>query len=134
MSSETTSPPASEVAPPADRAMTGSSTSRWRVWAAGEAIEDYSLRYAPKSFRRWSPYMVAGAALGGIAYLADYAIGASVIVSNGAPSGIAGILVAAVIIFLTGIPIAIYSARYGIDMDLLTRGAGSATSGRRSRR
>jgi purine-cytosine permease-like protein len=126
MSSDTSSPPTTD--PPSasrhDTAMTGTSAGRWRTWASSEGIEDYSLRYAPKSFRRWSPFLVAGAALGGIAYLADYAIGASVILTNGAPSGIAGILVAALIIFLTGIPIAIYSARYGIDMDLLTRGAG----------
>jgi hypothetical protein len=32
--------------------------------------------------------------------------------------------VAAVIIFLTSIPIAYYSSKYKIDMDLLTRGAG----------
>ena len=34
------------------------------------------------------------------------------------------ILLAAVTIFLTALPIAYYSARYYIDMDLLTRGAG----------
>ncbi|GLZ48888.1 allantoin permease [Actinomycetospora sp. NBRC 106375] len=104
--------------------MAGGGSSRLRRWASSEGIEDYSLRYAPKKFRRWSPLLVAGAALGGIAYLADYAIGASVVLTNGTPSGVLGILVAAVIIFLTGIPISVYSARYGIDMDLLTRGAG----------
>jgi purine-cytosine permease-like protein len=68
--------------------------------------------------------VVAGTALGGIAYLADYSIGASAVLTNGGPSAIVGILVAAVVIFLTGIPIAYYSARYAVDMDLLTRGSG----------
>ena len=68
--------------------------------------------------------MVASTALGGIAYLADYAIGASVVLANGTPSAVLGILLAATVIFLTGIPISYYSARYAIDMDLLTRGAG----------
>jgi purine-cytosine permease-like protein len=87
-------------------------------------LEDYSLRYAPSSFRRWSEYTVATAALGGIAYLADFAIGASIAVSFGFTSALVGILLAAVVIFLTSFPIAYYSAKYSIDMDLLTRGAG----------
>src|SRR5258708_5025820 len=87
-------------------------------------LEDYSLRYAPHSFRKWSEYAVATAALGGIAYLADFAIGASIIVTYGFVSGFWAILAAAVVIFLTGIPIAYYSSKYSIDMDLLTRGAG----------
>ncbi|GAC1375957.1 MAG: allantoin permease [Ktedonobacteraceae bacterium] len=87
-------------------------------------LEDYSLRYAPSSFRKWSEYAVATSALGGIAYLADFAIGASIFVTYGFVSAVWAILLAAVVIFLTGIPIAYYSSKYNIDMDLLTRGAG----------
>lgn len=87
-------------------------------------LEDYSLRYAPHSFRKWSEYAVATTALGGIAYLADYAIGGSIAVTFGFSSAVWAILVAGLVIFLTGIPIAYYSAKYNIDMDLLTRGAG----------
>lgn len=43
-----------------------------------ETLEDYTLRYAPLSFRRWTPGVVAVTALGGIAYLADFSIGASI--------------------------------------------------------
>lgn len=32
--------------------------------------------------------------------------------------------------FLAGVPISFYAAKYGVDMDLLTRGAGLATSAR----
>jgi len=87
-------------------------------------LEDYSLRYAPRSFRKWGAYATATAALGGIAYLADFAIGGSIAVTYGFNSALWGILLAAIVIFLTGIPISYYSARYNIDMDLLTRGAG----------
>lgn len=97
---------------------------RYNALVNNPTVEDYSLRYAPRSFRTWSEYAVATAALGGIAYLADFAIGASIIVTHGFSSGFWAILLAAVVIFLTGIPIAYYSARYNIDMDLLTRGAG----------
>lgn len=87
-------------------------------------LEDYSLRYAPKSFRKWSEYTVASAALGGIAYLADQAIGGSLAVQFGFTNAFWGIIAAAIVIFLTGIPIAYYSAKYNVDVDLLTRGAG----------
>ncbi|MER5864941.1 hypothetical protein [Kitasatospora sp. NPDC002040] len=92
--------------------------------AADESLEDYSLRYAPHSFRRWSPLSVASTALGGIAYLADYAIGAGIVMSYGFTNALAAILTAATLIFLTGIPISRACAANGVDMDLLTRGAG----------
>src|SRR3954447_5040280 len=100
------------------------STRRYGDWAKNEMLEDYSLRYAPKSFRKWSPYVVATTALGGIAYLADFAIGGSIAITHGFTNALASILMAAVVIFVTGVPIAYYSAKYSIDMDLLTRGAG----------
>lgn len=87
-------------------------------------MEDYALRYAPASFRKWSEFTVANSALGGIAYMADFAIGGSIALSFGFANSLWAILVVASIIFLTGIPIAYYSAKYNIDMDLLTRGAG----------
>lgn len=89
-----------------------------------ETLEDYSLRYAPKSFRKWSEHTVASTALGGIAYLADFAIGASIAITHGFMNALAAVLVAAAVIFLTGIPISYYAAKYSIDMDLLTRAAG----------
>src|SRR5947208_11382612 len=52
--------------------------------AANETLEEYSLRYAPVSFRTWTPFVVASTAIGGIAYLADFAIGASIVLTNGA--------------------------------------------------
>ncbi|RAQ97819.1 hypothetical protein [Thermogemmatispora tikiterensis] len=97
---------------------------RFNLLVNNPVLEDYSLRYAPRSFRKWGTLAVASAALGGIAYLADFAIGADIIIAHGFSNAVAAILLAAVVIFLTGIPIAYYSARYNIDMDLLTRGAG----------
>ncbi len=49
-----------------------------RTSGTRETLEDYTLRYAPLSFRRWGPGVVAVTALGGIAYLADFSIGASI--------------------------------------------------------
>ena len=107
-----------------DRAGAGASRRKFNKLVSNPVFEDYSLRYAPKSFRTWSQYAVFSAALGGIAYLADQAIGGSLAVQFGFENAFFGILAAATIIFLTGIPIAYYCAKYNVDVDLLTRGAG----------
>ena len=92
--------------------------------AANETLEDYTLRFAPRSYRRWGTGVVATSALGGIAYLADFAIGANIGIAHGTTNALWGILIAAVIIFVTGFPLAYYAARYNIDLDLITRGSG----------
>jgi len=101
-----------------------SSKKIFQGWVSNPILEDYSLRYAPASFRKWSEYGVAMAALGSIAYMADLAIGGSLAIQYGFTNALWGILTAALIIFLTGIPIAYYSSKYNVDVDLLTRGAG----------
>jgi purine-cytosine permease-like protein len=92
--------------------------------AAKETLEDYTLRFAPRSYRKWSTGVVAISALGGIAYLADFAIGANIGISYGTANALWGILVFAVVIFATGLPLAYYAARYNLDLDLITRGSG----------
>src|ERR1700754_2464587 len=92
--------------------------------ATKETLEDYTLRFAPRSYRKWSTRVVGISALGGIAYLADFAIGANVGISYGTTNALWGILVFTVVIILTGIPVAYYAARYNLDLDLITRGSG----------
>jgi purine-cytosine permease-like protein len=125
VSSDLASSAAPPSAPGSDATSQRAAASRkYSNWAGNETLEDYSLRYAPKAFRRWSEYTVATTALGGIAYLADFAIGGSIAISHGFSNAVVAVLAAAVVIFLTGIPISYYSAKYSIDMDLLTRAAG----------
>ncbi|MFI1202819.1 allantoin permease [Streptomyces sp. BHT-5-2] len=92
--------------------------------AVRETLEDYTLRFAPRSYRRWRPVVVATTALGGIAYMADFSIGAGIGLAHGTGNALLAITVAAVVIFLTGLPLAYYGARYNIDLDLITRGSG----------
>ncbi|MFJ9098707.1 purine-cytosine permease family protein [Streptomyces sp. NPDC102405] len=92
--------------------------------AANETLEDYTLRFAPRSYRRWTPMVVATTALGGIAYMADFSIGAGIGLAHGTGNALVAIAVAAVVIFVTGFPLAYYGARYNIDLDLITRGSG----------
>jgi purine-cytosine permease-like protein len=92
--------------------------------ATRETLEDYTLRFAPRSYRKWSTRVVGISALGGIAYLADFAIGANIGISYGTTNALWGIAIFAVVIFATGFPVAYYAARYNIDLDLITRGSG----------
>ncbi|MFJ6053788.1 purine-cytosine permease family protein [Streptomyces sp. NPDC092307] len=92
--------------------------------AVKETMEDYTLRFAPRGYRRWTPMVVATTALGGIAYMADFSIGAGIGLAHGTGNALVAIAVAAVVIFLTGFPLAYYGARYNLDLDLITRGSG----------
>jgi signal transduction histidine kinase/purine-cytosine permease-like protein len=96
----------------------------YNQWVADETLEDYSLRYAPKSFRKWPEWLLANTALGGISFLALEAIGASLTITYGFANAFWAIVTVGAVIFLAGLPITYYAAKYNIDMDLLTRGAG----------
>jgi hypothetical protein len=96
----------------------------YQSWIANETLEDYSLRYAARSFRRWSPFVIANTAIGGISFLALEAIGGAVTLSYGFANAFPAILAVCLFVFATNLPVAYYSSRYNIDMDLLTRGSG----------
>jgi signal transduction histidine kinase/CheY-like chemotaxis protein/purine-cytosine permease-like protein len=91
---------------------------------ADETMEDYALRFTPKSFRKWSEFRIANTAVGAVSFLALEAIGGALVMSYGFTNTLWAIIAMMVVIFLTGLPISYYAARYGVDMDLLTRGAG----------
>ncbi|RYZ82417.1 MAG: hybrid sensor histidine kinase/response regulator, partial [Moraxellaceae bacterium] len=96
----------------------------YNQWVANQTLEDYALRFTAKSARRWSCARVATTALGAISFLALEAIGGAITLHYGFSNAIAAICVVSLIIFLTAIPISYYAAKYGVDIDLLTRGAG----------
>ncbi|MCG2591840.1 ATP-binding protein [Ramlibacter sp. XY19] len=87
-------------------------------------MEDYALRYTPERFRKWSTFRVANTAFGAASFLILEAVGATLLVQYGFMNAFWAILATGLIIFVAGLPISIYAARYGADMDLLTRGAG----------
>ena len=97
---------------------------RYNQWVVNETLEDYALRFTAKSGRRWSALRVANTALGAVSFLALEAIGGAVTLAYGFPNAVAAILVVSLIIFLAGLPISYYAAKFGVDIDLLTRGAG----------
>ncbi len=96
----------------------------YNQWVANQTLEDYALRFTAKSARKWSAPRVANTALGAISFLALEAIGGTITVDYGFANAAAAIVCVAVLIFAISLPIAIFAARFGVDIDLLTRGAG----------
>ncbi|MBB3771918.1 signal transduction histidine kinase [Angulomicrobium tetraedrale] len=97
---------------------------RYNQWVVNETLEDYALRFTAKSARRWSALRVANTALGAVSFLALEAIGGAITLAYGFENAVAAIVVVGVFIFATGLPICYYAAKFGVDIDLLTRGAG----------
>ena len=93
-------------------------------WVANQTLEDYALRFTAKSARKWSALRVANTALGAVSFLALEAIGGTITLAYGFQNSILAIAFVSVMIFLISIPICAHAARAGVDVDLLTRGAG----------
>jgi signal transduction histidine kinase/ActR/RegA family two-component response regulator len=96
----------------------------YNQWVANQTLEDYALRFTAKSARKWSSARVANTAIGAVSFLALEAIGGSIAINYGFVNATAAILIVGALIFVTSIPIAYYASSYGVDIDLLTRGAG----------
>jgi len=96
----------------------------YNQWVANQTFEDYALRFTAKASRRWSASRVANTALGGISFLALEALGGAITIGYGFANAIPAILAMSLLILLTALPISYYAARDGVDIDLLTRGAG----------
>jgi signal transduction histidine kinase/CheY-like chemotaxis protein len=97
---------------------------QYNQWVANQTLEDYALRFTATRARRWSIWEVCNTALGSSSFLALEAIGATITLSYGFENAFAAIVAVAAIIFVIGLPITYYAARTGVDIDLLTRGAG----------
>ncbi|MCP1200840.1 ATP-binding protein [Notoacmeibacter sp. MSK16QG-6] len=93
-------------------------------WVADETMEDCALRFTAYRVRRFSPGRIANTAIGAVSFLALEAIGGAITLSFGFSNALAAILVTSCLIFLAALPISWHAARAGVDVDLLTRGAG----------
>ncbi|WP_027488635.1 hybrid sensor histidine kinase/response regulator [Allorhizobium undicola] len=97
---------------------------QYNRWVADQTLEDYALRFTAKSARRFSSSRISQTAIGAISFLALEAIGGTITLSYGTTNAFFAILVAALLMLLVGVPISRYAIREGVDIDLLTRGAG----------
>ena len=96
---------------------------QYNQWVASQTLEDYALRYTAGRARK-SSFRVGNTAFGPIAFLACEAIGGALTIAYGFPNTAWAILAFSVLMFAIGLPICYYAAKYGVDIDLLTRGAG----------
>ncbi|HQR58327.1 MAG TPA: hypothetical protein PK503_03210, partial [Azonexus sp.] len=76
----------------------------YNTWVANETLEDYALRFTPRSFRKWSEMRVANTAFGAASFLVLEAVGATMLVNAGFINAFWAILVTGLIIFLLGLP------------------------------
>lgn len=91
---------------------------------ANEMMEDFALRFTAKRARQWSLGWIANTALGIVSFLVLEAIGGAITLNFGFTNSLYAILAVVAVIFFSGIPISYYAAKYGVDVDLLSRGAG----------
>jgi signal transduction histidine kinase/purine-cytosine permease-like protein/ActR/RegA family two-component response regulator len=96
---------------------------QYNQWVASQTLEDYALRYTASGARH-SMFRVGNTAFGPIAFLACEAIGGAITLSYGFTNAASAIVSFCALMFMIGVPICVYAARYGVDIDLLTRGAG----------
>ena len=96
----------------------------YNKWVANETFEDFALRFTAQKARKWSIARIANTAIGAVSFLALEAIGGSLMLSYGFSTALAAILTTSLVICLLGIPISYNCAKYGVDIDLLTRGSG----------
>ncbi|WP_353889619.1 ATP-binding protein [uncultured Paraglaciecola sp.] len=91
---------------------------------ANEMIEDFALRYTSRRARKWSYSRLAVTALGIVSFMVLEAIGGAITLNYGFTNAAWAILALVIVVFISGLPISYYAARYGVDADLLSRGAG----------
>ncbi|MEM9630338.1 MAG: ATP-binding protein [Pseudomonadota bacterium] len=97
---------------------------RYNKWVNNQTLEDYALRFTAKSARRFSSRAISQTAIGAISFLALEAIGGAITLSHGTANAFLAIMVGSLVLLVVGLPISRYAMRYGVDIDLLTRGAG----------
>ena len=91
---------------------------------ANEMMEDYALRFTARRARQWSLSRISCTALGIISFLVLEAIGGAITINYGFENSAWAILSVMLVVFITGLPISYYAAKYGVDIDLLSRGSG----------
>ena len=69
----------------------------YNAWVASETLEDYALRFTPRTFRKWSEFRVANTAFGATSFLALEAIGGAIAINYGFSNALWAILIVGLI-------------------------------------
>lgn len=95
----------------------------YNKWVSDQTLEDYALRFTATEARK-SPFRIGNTALGAISFLACESIGGALSLAYGVPNVIVAVIAMTVLTFILGLPVVYHAAKAGVDVDLLTRGAG----------
>ena len=96
----------------------------YNKWVANQTLEDYALRFTAVGGRHMGIAKVGVTALGATSFLALEGLAAVATLNYGFINTLWAMLAVCVVLFITGFPIAYHCAKQGLDIDLLTRGAG----------
>jgi signal transduction histidine kinase/CheY-like chemotaxis protein len=96
----------------------------YNKFVANEMMEDFALRFTAMRARKWSYSRIANTALGIVSFMVLEAIGGAITLNYGFLNAAWAIIALIVVVFISGTPISYYAAHYGVDIDLLSRGAG----------
>jgi hypothetical protein len=96
----------------------------YNKWVAGQTLDGHAHRQTAVAARHWPVRTVLVTALGTSASLVCEVIGATITLLYGTDVSIAAILTGCLLMFVASLPIAVEAARKGLDIDLITRGAG----------
>jgi signal transduction histidine kinase/CheY-like chemotaxis protein/purine-cytosine permease-like protein len=97
---------------------------RYNKLVANEMLEDFALRFTAKRARKWSASWIANTALGIVSFLVLEALGGAITLNYGVVNSLWAILAVSLVVIFSGLPISYYAAKFGVDIDLLSRGAG----------
>ncbi|MDC0612671.1 ATP-binding protein, partial [Vibrio sp.] len=97
---------------------------KYNKLVANELLEDFALRFTAKRARKWSASWIANTALGIVSFLVLEALGGTIALNYGVVNSLWAIAGVSAVVFISGVPICYYAAKYGVDADLLSRGAG----------
>lgn len=70
----------------------------YNALVVNETLEDYALRYAPRSFRKWSEFQVANTAFGSTSFLVLEAIGGFLSINYGFTNAFWAIIAVGIVI------------------------------------
>jgi purine-cytosine permease-like protein len=91
--------------------------------------EDYALQVVPESFRQWSWISLLGVMLGATTAMFFFVVGGTFVQTYGAKDLLIGMIVAVLGIGSIGFILSLVAAETGLDMDLITSGAGFGYKG-----
>ncbi len=89
----------------------------YNKWGTDQTLEDYSLPYIAQQAPCYVNQPYGKTVLGATAFLELESLAAVVTLSYGFTNAVSAIFTVLIVFFITGFPIAYYTAKHGLDID-----------------